>query len=1007
MNAAQHALTLRFLDPTLEEAFCEFNARHLRNRARGVGTFAAVHCGMVALAVSQKWTWYPLMGGYFSDGSIRPMFLAFIVAVAVLLTIFALILWFAPWDRLSARKCATILQCCIISALSVCALLTTLPILIAAATAVSPAAPELTRELISALSVPNGTIGEDALAMFATQLQGLYEKGAWALATYLGAAILGVAAGITHMQAMIMLAITLPLWVAHNTLLMQTELQGTGEAAQIRVQITQYLMVVPVILLAAYWGTKQVRMEFVIMRLATKPSDSLPAEVSPVPTPRRQQRESQRAHRHETASAPTEPVPSPSGKWAKIRTTVRAGKLMTFIQDAVHNDAAERANFLDASGKVRKQINRMERRTIRPDGRFLRRWDFVLMIAMAFVATATPFEVAFVTSTAPASALFITNRIIDVIFVVDIVLNFFIPYRQSAKQGGRWVYNSESIAKHYLKGWFPLDAITAVPVELLLSSTEISVAGANAARMIRLVKMARIVRLRHVAGRWLARLQVDLSVLELIKFLFMTIFVAHWLACLWGFCGNNFSDNAALDVHTWYIEAYNNFSWVQKHQLTSATPFELYSVAVYVALSNIFGGALQGPLEHQISASHPRYQCRVLFLRLLMRMCALDARPRCTGPCDISPANYIEFLVQGLMMLLGSSLWAYIIGSGCSIVATLTPNAEEHRRIISMLNYFVRDKKLDPDLALRLRRYYNETNQLRYFEGKNQELMQTMTSQLRGESALASAKAIFSKVSYLSAGADRVEPDFLSKAALLLTTAVYCPKEPIPRDMLTIVIRGLVSCDGRIGLKAFAEDMIIENQKLRDMRPASALTITQVSRLARLNLMELLVGFPRARRWIHKQAVRITFQRMMVLCCAASKKQEQLSGTPISLAEAVRRVREDVVAAPQCFAIKGLDEKVDELHRSVNGRVDELSKMLSTVMTDVRSLGIPAPRAIAPRAACTKRQKLTKAKSVPPPLRRSSATSAHGAVVISPACSPILGGRGTPLSPFDYKMLDA
>jgi hypothetical protein len=50
----------------------------------------------------------------------------------------------------------------------------------------------------------------------------------------------------------------------------------------------------------------------------------------------------------------------------------------------------------------------------------------------------------------------------------------------------------------------------------------------------------------------------------------------------------------------------------------------------------------------------------------------------CTGPCEINPANYYEFFLQGFMMLIGSSLWAYIIGSGCGIVlARPTPSLRQ------------------------------------------------------------------------------------------------------------------------------------------------------------------------------------------------------------------------------------------------------------------------------------------------------------------------------------------
>jgi hypothetical protein len=43
------------------------------------------------------------------------------------------------------------------------------------------------------------------------------------------------------------------------------------------------------------------------------------------------------------------------------------------------------------------------------------------------------------------------------------------------------------------------------------------------------------------------------------------------------------------------------------------------------------------------------------------------------------------------MMFIGSSLWAYIIGAGSSIVASLSPAADNHRRTIGMLNHFCND----------------------------------------------------------------------------------------------------------------------------------------------------------------------------------------------------------------------------------------------------------------------------------------------------------------------------
>jgi hypothetical protein len=50
------------------------------------------------------------------------------------------------------------------------------------------------------------------------------------------------------------------------------------------------------------------------------------------------------------------------------------------------------------------------------------------------------------------------------------------------------------------------------------------------------------------------------------------------------------------------------------------------------------------------------------------------------GSCEINPANYGEFFAQCFMLVLGSSVWAYVIGSACGIVATLDPARIEYHQ---------------------------------------------------------------------------------------------------------------------------------------------------------------------------------------------------------------------------------------------------------------------------------------------------------------------------------------
>ena len=109
---------------------------------------------------------------------------------------------------------------------------------------------------------------------------------------------------------------------------------------------------------------------------------------------------------------------------------------------------AARAEYLRAHAKVKSQIHRMGRTTISPQSKFLGRWDVATATAMLWTAFVTPFQIAFLEPIeAPSSTLSILNRAVDAIFVTDMVLTFFIPYRESPHRGGMWTFDNKKIAK--------------------------------------------------------------------------------------------------------------------------------------------------------------------------------------------------------------------------------------------------------------------------------------------------------------------------------------------------------------------------------------------------------------------------------------------------------------------------------------------------------------------------------------------------------------------------------
>ena len=126
-------------------------------------------------------------------------------------------------------------------------------------------------------------------------------------------------------------------------------------------------------------------------------------------------------------------------------------------------------------------------------------------------------------------ALFLLNWVVNLIFICDMVINFVLPYKESAKQGGGTVKDHKKIAKRYLTSWFPIDLISILPfdsVEVFAKlTTGNSPFGDNAdtlkiikmIRLLRLLKLARILRASRIFSRWENELGMSYQKMELIK----------------------------------------------------------------------------------------------------------------------------------------------------------------------------------------------------------------------------------------------------------------------------------------------------------------------------------------------------------------------------------------------------------------------------------------------------------------------------------------------------------
>ena len=177
-------------------------------------------------------------------------------------------------------------------------------------------------------------------------------------------------------------------------------------------------------------------------------------------------------------------------------------------------------------------------------------WEWITGLVLIFVAIATPVEVGIMVMTPCVrySLIWNINRVVDVLFLIDMVLQFFVMVKIKQRDGTRWTVSHRLIASKYLRGWFLLDVLSVgsgmfdiLPVFCpsyagdeaagAVSSGAFKPTSMRLLRLARLIKLARLVRgsqvLRHVESTFPIQ-SGSKAIFEIICFLSI---ITHWLAC--------------------------------------------------------------------------------------------------------------------------------------------------------------------------------------------------------------------------------------------------------------------------------------------------------------------------------------------------------------------------------------------------------------------------------------------------------------------------------------------
>ncbi|KAM8844733.1 potassium voltage-gated channel subfamily H member 6a isoform 2-T2 [Spinachia spinachia] len=328
----------------------------------------------------------------------------------------------------------------------------------------------------------------------------------------------------------------------------------------------------------------------------------------------------------------------------------------------------------DVLPEYKLQAPRIHKWTILHYSPFKAVWDWVILLLVIYTAIFTPYSAAFLlneveeerrrTCGYTCNPLNVVDLVVDVMFIVDILINFRTTY---VNHNDEVVSHPGRIAQHYFKGWFLIDIVAAIPFDLLIFRTGSE--EPQTTTLIGLLKTARLLRLVRVARKLDRYSEYGAAVLFLLMCTFALI--AHWLACIWYAIGNVERTGSAR-IGGLKIGWLDNLADQIGKQYNDSDPAsgpsikDKYVTALYFTFSSLTS----------------------------------------VGFGNVSPNTNPEKIFSICVMLIGSLMYASIFGNVSAIIQRLYSGTARYHTQMLRVKEFIRFHQIPGSLRQRLEEYF-------------------------------------------------------------------------------------------------------------------------------------------------------------------------------------------------------------------------------------------------------------------------------------------------------------
>ncbi|XP_055361707.1 potassium voltage-gated channel subfamily H member 5 isoform X2 [Betta splendens] len=297
-------------------------------------------------------------------------------------------------------------------------------------------------------------------------------------------------------------------------------------------------------------------------------------------------------------------------------------------------------------------------------------WDWVILILTFYTAIMVPYNVSFKTKQNNIVWL-VLDSVVDVIFLVDIVLNFHTTF---VGPGGEVISDPKLIRMNYLKTWFVIDLLSCLPYDIINAFENVD---EGISSLFSSLKVVRLLRLGRVARKLDHYLEYGAAVLVLLVCVFGL--VAHWLACIWYSIG----DYEVIDEATNTIKM---DSWLYQLAISIGSPYR------YNASGS--GRWEGGPGKDSLYITS-----------LYFTMTSLTT----IGFGNIAPTTDGEKIFSVAMMMVGSLLYATIFGNVTTIFQQMYANTNRYHEMLNNVRDFLKLYQVPKGLSERVMDYIVST----------------------------------------------------------------------------------------------------------------------------------------------------------------------------------------------------------------------------------------------------------------------------------------------------------